>query len=200
MTNETTGNVKKGFLNYIDILVASLNFLVILITLIIFPKNIFISLIGILLSGVLIVFLVHTFIRNNPLYDRYFLGLLFCGFFFTIPLILMLTRLGLILIDFLISLILLLDILFFYRMYRSMVQLTGATTGAKASVLGKYGGMGLRIRDLRQSWDNINPELIKKRKQMKELLEKQYDGKKVLRNSLIFSLSLFIIFVLYIVA
>ena len=49
-----------------------------------------------------------------------------------------------------------------------------------------------------QTWDNINPDLEKKRRQMKELLEKKYNGKIILRNSLVLSFSLIIIFVLHV--
>lgn len=188
MSNEITGNRNKGFFQYFDILVASMNFLVILITFIIFQKNIFISLFGILFSGVLIVITIYTFIRNNPFYTHYFVGLLISGFFFTIPLILRSSWLGFLFY---------LDILFFYRIYRSYVHQSAVTTRSKAKVMGWAGSMGLDIKNLRQGRDNLNLELRKKRNQIKESLEKQYNGNSLLRNSLILSLSLIIIFILH---
>ena len=76
----------------------------------------------------------------------------------------------------------------------------------KTANMGLYDGyygrapLGYRTYYLGQTWDSINPELEMKRRQMKELLKKKYHGKEILRNSLMLSLSLIIILVLYVVA
>jgi len=190
MTDEMVNNFNKGFLNYFNIFAALMNFLAILITLIIFQKNIFISSFGILFSSVFIIILIHTFIKNNPLYTYYFFGLVIIGFLFTIPLILMGSWLGIIII---------LDVLYFYKMYRSMVRHSGVSTMSQTRIAGRAGSMGLSVGNLKQTWDNINPDMEKKRRQMKELLEKKYNGKLILRNSLVLSFSLIIIFVLNVI-
>ena len=44
-----------------------------------------------------------------------------------------------------------------------------------------------------------NPELEMKRKQQLEILEKQYNGKKIIISSFLLGFSLIIVFVLYVV-
>lgn len=68
---------------------------------------------------------------------------------------------------------------------------------AKTKFMQKAGKMGLIDRNLTQTWDNINPQLELKRRQQREEIESQYSGKKILRNSLILSLSLIVLFILY---
>jgi hypothetical protein len=68
---------------------------------------------------------------------------------------------------------------------------------AKTRFMQKAGNMGLIDRNLTQTWDNVNPQFELKRSQQRDELERQYSGKKILRNSLILSLSLFIVFILY---
>ncbi|KKM91155.1 hypothetical protein LCGC14_1231400 [marine sediment metagenome] len=77
--------VRKSFINYIDVTLVFINFLVILFPIVIFDKNIFISIIGILLSSVLIEKAIYTFMKNNPFYIDYCYGLLICGFLFLFP-------------------------------------------------------------------------------------------------------------------
>ena len=79
-----------------------------------------------------------------------------------------------------------------------MVRHSGVSTMSQTRVAGRAGSMGLNVGKLKQTWDNINPDLEKKRRQMKELLEKKYNGKIILRNSLVLSFSLIIIFVLHV--
>jgi hypothetical protein len=96
-----------------------------------------------------------------------------------------------------IGILLLPDIFYFYEIYRSRSQSSAVSMVAKTKFMQKAGNMGLIDRNLTQTWDNINPQLELKRQQQREELEHQYFGKKILRNSLILSISLIVIFILY---
>jgi len=188
MTNESARNFKKGFSSYIDILVALMNFLIILLTLLFFQKNIFTFLFGIFISGGLVVILIYTFIRNNPLYTYYLVGLVICGSCFITPLVMWGSWLG---FPFF------LDILYLYKIYRSIVQQSAGTTHAKANFIDTAGSMGLDISYWIQRMDTVNPEFEMKRRQMKESFKEQYNSNIILRNSMILSFSLIIVFILY---
>ncbi|MHA2184353.1 MAG: hypothetical protein ACXAAI_05065 [Promethearchaeota archaeon] len=186
MIEKTPQDFRKGFRNYIDIFVSSLNFAVIFISLIFFRKNILISVLGILISGIFIVLTIYTFINNNPLYIYYCYGLLICSLLYVIPSIMIFSWIGILLLP---------DIFYFYEIYRSRGQSSAVSMVAKTKFMQKAGNMGLIDRNLTQTWDNINPQLELKRQQQREELERQYSGKKILRNSLILSLSLIVIFI-----
>ncbi|MHA1913895.1 MAG: hypothetical protein ACW986_05170 [Promethearchaeota archaeon] len=188
MTEKDTQNFKKGFLNYLDIFVSSINFVIMFISFIFFHKNIFISVIGILLSGIFIGITIHTFINNNPLYVYYSYGLLICSLFYVMPSIIIFPWIWVLLLP---------DFFFFYELYRSRGRSSAVSMVAKTRFMQKAGNMGLIDRNLTQTWDNVNPQFELKRSQQRDELERQYSGKKILRNSLILSLSLFIVFILY---
>ncbi|HDZ17065.1 MAG TPA: hypothetical protein ENH75_02170 [archaeon] len=190
MTNDKSLGFKKKVINYIDIVFSIVNFLIILFPLIFFRKNIFISIFGFLFSGVLIINMLYTFTKNNPLYIYYSYALLFCGIFFLIPSIMINYILGWLLIP---------ELCYVYNISKARGQTSATSQMAKLRVLGRAGGYGLNIRRMRQTWDNVNPELELKRTQQREIFEKQYNGKKNLITSSLLGLSLIIVFVVYIV-
>ncbi len=65
-----SGKKNQGFKqkpsNYFDIFLSIINFLIVVIILIFYSGNIFISVISVIISNVLIVLIIYTFIRNNP--------------------------------------------------------------------------------------------------------------------------------------
>ena len=73
---------KRTFLNYIDIGIAILNFLVIVFPLIVFYQSILISFIGVGVAGFLIIITLNTFIKNNPFYMYYCYALVLSSLFF----------------------------------------------------------------------------------------------------------------------
>ncbi len=188
MTNEKSLNFEKTPLNYVDIVFSILNFLIIIFPLIFFSKNIFISIMGFLFSGVLIIITLSTFIKNNPLYIYYSYILLFCGFLFLIPSIM---------INYILGGLLLPEFCYFYNITKARGLTSGTSQIAKLKVSGRVGSIGLNSRRIRQAWDNVNPELEIKRKQHREILEKQYNGKKIIITSFLLGLSLIIVLVLY---
>ena len=189
MTNEKSLDFKKTNINYIDIVFAIVNFLIILFPLIFFMKNIFISIMGFLFSGVLIIFTLSTFIKNNPLYIYYNYVLLYCGIFFLFPLIM---------INYILGGLLILEFCYAYNILKARGQTSGTSQIAKLKVSGRAGSYGLNSRRIRQAWDNVNPELEIKRKQLQEILEKQYNEKKIMITSFLLGISLTFVFVLYI--
>ncbi|KKK80898.1 hypothetical protein LCGC14_2818900, partial [marine sediment metagenome] len=154
MTNDKSLGFKKKVINYIDIVFSIVNFLIILFPLIFFRKNIFISIFGFLFSGVLIINMLYTFTKNNPLYIYYSYALLFCGIFFLIPSIMINYILGWLLIP---------ELCYVYNISKARGQTSATSQMAKLRVLGRAGGYGLNIRRMRQTWDNVNPELELKR-------------------------------------
>jgi len=188
MTNEKSLDFKKTSTNYIDIVFAIVNFLIIIFPLIFFMKNIFISIMGFLFSGVLIIITLYTFIKKNPLYIYYSYVLLFCGLFFLIPSIM---------INYILGGLLLPEFCYIYNISKARGQTSATSQMTKLRVLGRAGGYGLNIRRLRQTWDNGNPELEMKRKQQREILEKQYNGKRIMITSFLLGISLIFVFVLY---
>ncbi|MHA2185366.1 MAG: hypothetical protein ACXAAI_10230, partial [Promethearchaeota archaeon] len=71
MKNETNGKFKPGLINYLDVIVAVMNFMIIIIPMLFFYENVFISIIGIFISGVLIVLTLSLLTSNNPFYIYY---------------------------------------------------------------------------------------------------------------------------------
>ena len=191
MTNEKSLDFKKTSINYIDIVFAIVNFLIIIFPLIFFMKNIFISIMGFLFSGVLIIMTLYTFIKNNPLYIYYNYMLLFCGIFFLIPSIM---------INYVLGGLLLPEFCYIYNISKARGQTSATSQMAKLRVLGRAGGYGINIRRMRQTWDNVNPALEMKRNQQREILEKQYHGKKIMKTSILLGISLISVFVLYIIS
>lgn len=188
MTNEKSLDFKKTSINYIDIVFAIVNFLIIIFPLIFFRKNIFISIMGFQFSGVLIIITLYTFIKNNPLYIYYSYILLFCGLFFLIPSIRINYVLGGLIVP---------EFCYIYNLSRARGQTSATSQMTKLRILGRAGGYGLNIRGMRQTWDNGNPELEMKRNQQREILEKQYNGKRIMLTSFLLGISLIIVFVLY---
>jgi len=188
MTNEKSLDFKKTYINYIDIVFAVTNFLIIIFPLIFFRKNIFIPIMGFLFSGVLIIITLYTFIKNNPLYIYYSFMLLFCGILFLIPSIM---------INYILGGLLLPEFCYIYNISKARGQTSATSQMAKLKVSGRMGSYGLNSRRTRQAWDNVNPELEIKRKQQREILEKQYNGKKIMITSFLLGISLISVFVLY---
>jgi len=188
MTNEKSLDFKKTYINYIDIVFAIVNFLIILFPLIFFRKNIFISIFGFLFSGVLIIITLYIFTKNNPLYIYYSYVLLFCGILFLIPSIM---------INYILGGLLLPEFCYMNNISKARGQTSATSQIAKLKLSGRMGGYGLNASKIRQAWDNGNPELEIKRNQQREILEKQYNGKKIMITSFLLGISLTFVFVLY---
>jgi hypothetical protein len=189
MANENSPDFKKTYINYIEIALAIVNFLIIIFPLIFFSRNIFISITGFIFSGVLIVITLLTFIKNNPLYIYYNYTLLVCGFFFLIPSIMR---------NFIFGWLLLPELCYVYTLSKARGQTSATSQIAKLKVSGRAGSYGLNSRRIRQAWDNVNPELEIKRNQQRKILKEKYNGKKIFIRSLILGLGLIIVLILYI--
>ncbi len=87
---------------------------------------------------------------------------------------------------------------YIYNISKARGQTSATSQIAKLKVLGRAGSYGLNIRGLRQTWDYGNPELEMKRNQQREILEKQYNGKRIMITSFLLGISLIVVFVLYI--
>jgi len=167
-----------------------MNFVAILVTFIFLQRSFLLSLIGIFITIVLIVALNYTFINKNPFYTHYLWGVIINGSLFTIPLILVSSWLGFVIF---------LDLLYFYAMYRSNARYLRVSI-SQNRIAGRAAISGLNIRNLKQTWYDQNHDMDKKRRYMKELLVKKYNGNSLLRNSLILNFSLIAIFVLHVLA
>ena len=189
MASENLQEFKKGLMNYIDICLAIINSLIIVFPLIFFYKNIIISILGIVLSCSTLTITLYTFIRNNPLYMYHCYVLLIGGVLFLIPSTMINPILGIFFIP---------EVCFIYNISKGKSQTSALSSYAKAKYLMRFGAQyGLNAKKLSQQWDNIDPELELKKKQQRELLEKQYHSKKNLISSLVLSLSLITIFAFY---
>ncbi|MFW9828036.1 MAG: hypothetical protein ACFFEY_10610 [Candidatus Thorarchaeota archaeon] len=187
--NKKEEEFKKSFINYLDILLSIMNTLIILFSLIIFGKNLLISILGVILTLSLALLTFYTFIKNNPLYIYYCYVLLICGVLFLIPSTMINPFLGILFFP---------QLCFIYNISKGKSQSSALSTYAKAKYLKRMGvHYGLNAQKLSQQWDNINPELELKKNQQRDLLEKRYNSKKVLISSLCLFLSLIIVFAFF---
>ncbi len=185
MKNETNGKFKPGLINYLDVIVAVMNFMIIIIPMLFFYENVFISIIGIFISGVLIVFALSSLASNNPFYIYYCYGLMINSIFFIFPAFIMIPWLGLLFLP---------NFIFLYQLSKKRSQHAATNIIARSA---RAGNLGLMIRNLDQKYDNINPDLEIKRKQQRDIVENLYKGKKILRLTFLFSIALFVVFVLF---
>jgi F0F1-type ATP synthase assembly protein I len=86
------------------------------------------------------------------------------------------------------------NFIFLYQLSRKRSQHAATNIIARS---GRAGSLGLMIRNLDQKYDNINPDLEMKRKQQRDIVENLYKGKKILRLTFLFSIALFVVFVLF---
>ena len=180
---------KRSKIDYIDIIMAFMNALIIIFPLVLVPKNIFISIIGILLSCGNFTLIIYIFHKKNPFYTYYCYVILLYGTLFLLPS----SYINPILIILFIP-----ELIYFLIVSKGKNYSSALSIQAKYRYLQRYGfQMGLNLQRLNQQWDNINPDLEKKLLQYKKSLEEQYKTKKILISSLILSLSWLTIFILY---
>ena len=170
---------KKGFVNYIDISIAFMNFLIIIFPLTFLSINIITSTIGIFLSGFLIIIMIFKFVKNDPLYIYYCVALIISGLFFLFSLLTIYPVLGALLLP---------EILYIYTFY-SKTATTSQSSIPYDNSINAY---------MNPTPNPVNTCKIYKRAKMTESIKKQYNSKINLKYSFILSLSLIIIFILYI--
>lgn len=180
MDSNLTYIFKKGFVNYIDICLAFMNFLIIVFPLTILSKNILISTIGIFLSSFLIVVTLFKFIKNNPLYIYYCYTLIFSCLFFLFYLLNVNPVLGALLLP---------EILYIYTFF------TKTEVYSQQSLIPYDNSINLYMN---YSPRRVNTCKIYKRVKITEMIKKQYNSKTNFMYSLILSLSLIITFIFYI--
>jgi len=100
-------------------------------------------------------------------------------------------------INYILGGLLLPEFCYIYNISKARGQTSATSQMAKLKVSGRMGSYGLNSRRTRQAWDNVNPELEIKRKQQREILEKQYNGKKIMITSFLLGIRLISVFVLY---
>ncbi len=187
MAEELTPPFKRGTSNYLDIMMAFVNFLIIIFPLSIIRNNIIITILGIVISSVVIISAIYIFSIKNPFYSMYCYVLLFCGFLFIYPLI---------------AINLIYGGLFFLEGFYLWINSKLRREPSHISRLAQYrtdgiaGSMGLNIR--RRGMTNVELELEKKRIQERERLAIKYNRKQILIRCLILGLSLFVIFIVFI--
>jgi len=111
--------------------------------------------------------------------------LLFCSFLFILPLIR---------INPITGGLLLLEVLYLWINSKLKREPSGLNRMGQLITDGTAGSFGLNIR---RRWDNVKPELEKKRIQERERLAIKYNRKQILIRCLILSLSLFVIFIVF---
>ena len=159
---------------------AIMNFLVIALALVFFYTNIFISIIGVLLAGVLIVITIFTFIKKNPFYIYYCYALILSSLFFLFRLMLINSLFGFVILP------TVWNIYTFYtanQMYSPNLVPYDNSAALYSTRLPK----------------RIDSNIAYKRKQRIELMKKQYNSKISRKYSSILTLSLIIVFLIYIV-
>lgn len=179
MSTDQTYIFKRFFLNYIDISIAVLNFLVIVFPLIIFYQNISISFIGIGIASVLIVLTVLTFLKNNPFYIYYCYALMISSLFFLFRLMLINALFGAVILP---------TAWYIYTFY-------GANELYAPSLVPYNNNVNLSSYRIPK---RVDGNVAYKRKQRIEIIKKQYDSDLSRKYSIILSLSLIFIFFLYI--
>lgn len=181
-------NFKKDRSNYIDFCLAFINFLIIVIQLIVFHKNIFISIFGLVISSILIVLTAYEFIKSNPFIIYYCFVFLISSISFLITSVTINPMLGL-------SYILVgVNIINYFKLLRyihSDSQIVGA------SVFYKYGGKISNVEHKYQQVGYIDAELESKAKQQRLKLKKQYNSGKILKYSLILGFGLIIVSIFF---
>ncbi len=188
MSIDNKQDSKKSFLKYSDIVIAVINFFIIIFALIIFHENIILSIIGIYLSVGILSLATYTFIRNNPLYLYYcYIILLFAILFLS----LLLTKyliLGIFLIP---------EIVYLYYLIGSNSHTSTINSIAKQRFVMRAGGLySFNAIRLTQQWDNISHELENQKLKRRDIIEKQYNATKISIISLVFAVSFFVIFIL----
>jgi len=188
--SEDSHSFEKSLQNYFDIILSVLNFLIILFPLISINEVLVISIIGILVSSTLIILTLYTFMKNNPLYTYYSFSLLFSGFLFLIPSIV---------INPLMIFLILPETFLIYIISKMKGEVSVKRQSAGVKVLGKRGFAGLVDDRMAQNLASMNRELEIKKEKQRELFLQKFNGKKLLKNSLLFSLSMSTIFILFII-
>ena len=188
--SEDSLSFKRSLKNYFDIILSILNFLIILFPLISKNYVLVISIFGILVSSTLVILTLYTFMKNNPLYTYYSFSLLFSGLLFLIPSIV---------INSLMIFLILPEIALIYTLSKMRGEISVKRQIAGVKVLGKRGFAGLIDERTAQNLARMNRELEIKKEKQRELFLQKYNGKKLLKNSLLFSLSMLTIFFLFII-
>jgi hypothetical protein len=171
---------ERKFVNYIDISIALMNLLVITLPLAILSENIFISIIGISVSCVIVITLFYKFLRNNPLYIYYCFAIIFGALFFLFYLLNLYPVLGVLLLP---------EVLYIYTFYSKSVTTSQSSIPYDNSI-NAY---------MNETPRAVNTCKIYKRAKLTEKIKEKYNSKTNLKYSSIFSLSLLVIFLLYMV-
>jgi len=187
MAEELTPPFKRGTSNYLDIIMALVNFLIIIFPLSIIGNNIIITILGIVISSVVIISAIYMFSIKNPFYSMYCYVLLFCGFLFI---------LSLIAINPIFGGLILLESIYLWIDSRLKGTSSGTSRIARVSMEGALSSIGLNVR--RRGMDRNELEFEKMRIQERERLAIKYNRKQILIRCLILSLSLFVIFIVFI--
>lgn len=170
---------KKGFVNYIDISIAFMNFLIIAFPLTFLSKNIIISTIGILLLGVLIIIALFKFIKSNPLYIYYCYTLFISSVFFLFYWVTINPALGGLFLP---------EILYLYT-FSSKTEVNSQSLIPYDNSINLY---------LNYSPRRVNTCKIYKRAKITKRIKKQYNSKTNFEYSLILGIILTTISVFYI--
>jgi hypothetical protein len=170
---------KKGIINFIDIGIAIMNFTVIAFTLIYFYRNIIISIIGVIFATILMGITVLTFIKDNPFYIYYCYALIITSLFFLFRLMLINSLFGFIILP------TVWDIYTFYT----------ANQMYSPNLVPYDNSVSLYSTGIPKRTDS---NIAYKRKQRVELIKKQYNSNISRKYSLILTMSLILIFIIYI--
>lgn len=170
---------KKGLVNYIDISIAFMNFLIIIYPLTFLSINVITSTIGIFLSGFLIIIIIFKFIKNDPLYIYYCFALIISGLFFLFSLLTIYPVLGALLLP---------EILYIYTFYSKTETYSQSSIPYDNSIT-SY---------MKNNPRRMNTCKIYKRAKLTEMIKKQYNGKTNIKYSFILTLGLIITFIMYI--
>ena len=186
MAEELTPPFKRGTSNYLDIIMAFVNFLIIIFPLSIIRNNIIITILGIVISSVVIISAIYTFSIKNPFYSMYCYVLLFCGFLFIFAYIA---------INPIFGGLFLLEGFYLYLVTKLRGDPSAVRRASRNVMAGRLGSMGINVR--RRGMTNVELELEKKRIQERERLAIKYNRKQIFIRCLILSLSLFVIFIVF---
>jgi hypothetical protein len=191
MNEISSSKFKKRFVNYFEVILSSVNSLIIIFLLIIAHKNIILSIIGILFACINLALIYYIFIKNNPMYRYYCYVLLFSGILFFIPSLW---------IDLTLGSLFLPNIIYIIIITKRYSGASAIESVAKYHYMQRFAvDYAFNAKNLSQQWDNINPELELKRQKHRELLEKKYHSKKIIITSILLSFIWLIIFLLYVI-
>ena len=156
-----------------------MNFLLIVAPLIVLSNNLILSIIGISISIVLVIFIIYKFIKKNPLYIYYCYALNVSGIFFLFFILTIYPVLGVFLLP---------EILYIYTFF-TYTEIHAQSLVPYSNSINLY---------MNYTPKSVNTCKIYKRAKITDKIKKQYNSKTNFRYSLIFVLSLIVTFIIYI--